>query len=57
MGWDFEIENFNRVKRYLHRKVNFYSQPYKHQAICGNWAYLPVECVQKKYRGQGKTFN
>lgn len=57
MGWDFERDYFDRTKHCFHKKTSFYSQPYEHQVICGNWAYLPIECVQKKDRGQGKTFN
>lgn len=56
MGWDFERGMYNRVQYCFHNKVQFYSQPYSYQAICGLWAYLPVECVQQKHRGKGKTY-
>lgn len=57
MGWEFNRGMYNRVNYCIHRKVAFYSQPYSHQVICGMWAYLPLNCVQKKDRGKGKTFN
>ena len=56
MGWEFEKEAYNRVKHCFHKKVQFYSQPYKHQAICGSWAYLNINCIQIKHRGLGKTY-
>ena len=56
MGWEFEKEAYNRVKHCFHKKVQFYSQPYKHQAICGSWVYLNINCIQIKYRGLGKTY-
>lgn len=56
MGWDFNKVNYRRANGCFHTKTIFHSQPHKHQAICGMWAYLPVSCVQAKHRGEGKTF-
>lgn len=57
MGWDFEKGMYKRASGCFHRKVEFYKQPYKSQAICGMWAIININCVQKKDRGEGKTFN
>ena len=56
MGWSYNRGMYNRVKDCFHRKVAFYTQPYSYQAICGMWGYLPINCVQVKDRGEGKTF-
>ena len=56
MGWEFERESYNELKKFFNRKIQFYSQPYSYQAICGMWAYLPISCAQVKDRGEGKTF-
>lgn len=57
MGWGFEKGMYKRANGCFHRKVEFYNQPYKYQAICGMWAIMNISCVQKKDRGEGKTFN
>lgn len=56
MGWEFKRGMYNRIEYCIHRKIAFYEQPYSYQAICGMWGYLPIECVQIKDRGEGKTF-
>lgn len=56
MGWEFQRDMYDRAQGCFHKKVTFYEQPYRHQVICGMWAYLSVNCVQAKHRGCGKTY-
>lgn len=57
LGWDYNRATYNRLLGCFNRRVAFYSQPYWRQAICGSWAYTPIQCVQHKDRGLGKTYN